>query len=161
MAVDRKVHTCFWFDNDAEEAGNFYASVVRNARVTEISRYGPGAPLPEGTALMVMLDLDGVQFALLNGGPMFKHTEAASIVVPCETQAEIDRLWSALTSGGGAGSMCGWLKDKYGLSWQIVPAQLEKLMSGPDKAGANRLMQKLLTMKKLDIAQLEAAYGGV
>jgi len=158
--VDRKVHTCLWFDREGEDAAKFYCSLVPNSRVTEVSRYGPGMPLPEGTAMMTMFELGGVQFGALNGGPMFKHSEAASIVVPCETQAEIDTLWSGLTADGGAESMCGWLKDRYGVSWQIVPHALEKLMAGGDKAGLQRMMAKMMTMKKLDIAQLEAAYKG-
>lgn len=160
MPIAQKVSTCLWFDEDGEDAAKFYTALIPNSRIVDVSRYGPGAPLPEGTALMVQFELDGATFQALNGGPMFPHTEAASLVVQCDSQDEIDRLWSALTAAGGAESMCGWLKDKYGLSWQIVPRRIGDWLSGPDKASAQRAMAALMGMKKLNIAQLEAAYRG-
>jgi predicted 3-demethylubiquinone-9 3-methyltransferase (glyoxalase superfamily) len=146
-----------WFDRDAEEAAAFYVSLLPNSRIGAISRYGPGAPLPEGTALVVPLTLDGTPFALLNGGPHFRLTEAASIMVACDTQTEIDRLWDRLTADGGAPGRCGWLKDRYGVSWQIFPSILPALMTGPHKA---RVVAAFMPMTKLDIATIEAAARG-
>ena len=154
-----KISTCLWFDTQAEEAARFYVSLFANARVTETSRYGPGQPMPEGLALVVNLEIEGARFMLLNGGPIFPQSEAASICVSCDTQAEIDRLWSALTAGGGKESMCGWLKDRYGVSWQITPAILGALMSG-DPARAARVMGAFMQMRKFDIAALQAAARG-
>ncbi|HLQ11842.1 MAG TPA: VOC family protein [Steroidobacteraceae bacterium] len=154
-----KISTCFWFDTQAEEAARFYVSLFADARVTEISRYGPGQPMPDGLALAVNLEIEGARFMLLNGGPVFRQSEAASICVSCDTQAEIDRLWSALTAGGGKESMCGWLKDRYGVSWQITPAILGPLMSG-DPARAARVMGAFMQMRKFDIAALQAAARG-
>ncbi len=154
-----KISTCLWFDTQAEEAARFYVSLFANARVSETSRYGPGQPMPEGLALAVNLEIEGARFMLLNGGPIFPQSEAASICVSCDTQAEIDRLWSALTAGGGKESMCGWLKDRFGVSWQITPAILGPLMSG-DPARAARVMGAFMQMRKFDIAALQAAARG-
>jgi len=154
-----KISTCLWFDTQAEEAARLYVSLFANARVTETSRYGPGQPMPEGLALAVSLEIEGARFMLLNGGPIFPQSEAASICVSCDTQAEIDRLWSALTAGGGKESMCGWLKDRFGVSWQITPAILGPLMSG-DPARAARVMGAFMQMRKFDIAALQAAARG-
>ncbi len=159
MASAQKVSSCLWFDTQAEEAAEFYVSLIPNSRVTGVSRYGRDAPMPEGTALMVTFELDGTKFMGLNGGPLFKFSEATSMVVQCDSQAEIDRLWSALLDGGKE-QQCGWLKDRYGLSWQIVPAALGSLMQGPDPEASRRVMAALMGMVKLDIAQLEAAYEG-
>ena len=160
MTGAQKVSTCLWFDTQAEEAAKFYVSLLPNSRITGVTHYGAGAPMPEGTPLVVSFELDGSAFMGLNGGPMFTHSEAASIAVKCDTQAEIDRLWSKLTADGGTESQCGWLKDRHGLSWQIVPSQIEKWMSDKDKEAAARVMAVIMASVKLDIAQLETAYKG-
>ena len=160
MTATQKVRTCLWFDREAEEAVNFYVSLIPNSRVLDIARYGEAGPGKPGSVLMVSFELGGAQYLALNGGPVFKFTEAISLSVDCSDQAEVDRLWERLGEGG-AYSRCGWLKDRYGLSWQIVPAALPKLVGGSDKAGAKRAMEAMLQMGKLDIAALEAAYRGV
>lgn len=146
---------CLWFDSEAEEAANFYVSVFKNSKLGHISRYGKEGfefhGKPEGTALTVAFAINGQEFTALNGGPQFKFSEAISFQVNCDTQEEIDYYWEKLTEGGEE-SMCGWLKDKYGLSWQIVPTILGKLMSDPQKAG--RVTQAFLKMKKFDIEKL-------
>ncbi|QTE30392.1 VOC family protein [Pengzhenrongella sicca] len=149
-----------WFDSQAEEAAEFYVSIFPNSRVRSVSRYGEGAPQPAGTAMSVSFTLDGLELQGLNGGPRFPFTEAISFVVPAATQDEIDRLWDALTSDGGEPSQCGWLKDKYGLSWQIVPPVLFELLADPDPERSQRVMQAMLGMQKLDIAALRAARNG-
>jgi predicted 3-demethylubiquinone-9 3-methyltransferase (glyoxalase superfamily) len=154
-----KISTCLWFDTQAEEAARFYVSLFANARVAEISRYGPGQRMSEGLALVVNIEIEGARFMLLNGGPIFPQSEAASICVGCDTQAEIDRLWSALTADGGKESMCGWLKDRFGVSWQVTPAILGPLLSG-DPARAARVMSAFMQMQKFDIAALQAAARG-
>jgi predicted 3-demethylubiquinone-9 3-methyltransferase (glyoxalase superfamily) len=147
-----------WFENKAEEAANFYVSIFPNSKILTTSRYSEEAAKasgrPKGSAMVVSFELDGQKFSALNGGPHFKFTEAVSFMVDCGTQAEVDHYWNKLSEGGQP-SRCGWLKDKYGLSWQIVPTALPKLMSDPAKAP--RVMKALLQMDKLDIAQLEAA----
>ena len=160
MTNQQRVSTCLWFDKEAEAAAAFYVSLFHNSKVTAVSRYGEGAPMPAGTALTVQFELDGVEFLLLNGGPHFKLTEAASLSVRCDTQSEVDRLWSALTANGGTESMCGWLKDRYGVSWQIVPTILPKYLTDTDRVRAARVMEVMMKMVKLDIAKLEAAYRG-
>jgi predicted 3-demethylubiquinone-9 3-methyltransferase (glyoxalase superfamily) len=159
----QKITPFLWFDNKAEEAAKFYVSIFRNSRIGNISRYGDaGAEVsgrPKGTVMVVTFQLDGQEFLALNGGPQFKFTEALSLVVNCETQQEIDELWEKL-SEGGAKNQCGWLKDKYGLSWQIVPTVLGKLMQDKDAEKANRVMKAMLQMDKLDIKLLEQAYNG-
>ncbi|HEX9292086.1 MAG TPA: VOC family protein [Gemmatimonadales bacterium] len=154
----QKITPFLWFDNNAEEAAQFYTSIFKNSKILNVSRYGDAGPGPKGAVMVVHFQLEGQQFTALNGGPLFKFSEAFSFVVNCETQNEIDEYWNKLTSGGGKESECGWLKDKFGFSWQIVPTALGKLMSDPKKA--NRVMQALLQMKKLDIAKLEAAGEG-
>jgi predicted 3-demethylubiquinone-9 3-methyltransferase (glyoxalase superfamily) len=144
-----------WFDTQAEEAANFYVSIFKNSRITSISHYPEGTPGPVGQVMVVNFELDGKKFIALNGGPTFKFTEAISLLVNCETQQEIDHYWSKLTSGGGKEVECGWLKDKYGLSWQIVPANLEKLLGTPEKA--KRVMAVVMKSKKLNIAEMERA----
>jgi predicted 3-demethylubiquinone-9 3-methyltransferase (glyoxalase superfamily) len=160
MPYKQKVSTCLWFNTEADEAAKFYVSLFDNSRITALSRYGKGTPMPEGTVLTVVFELAGTEFMALNGGPHFKFTEASSMVVQCDTQAEIDRLWSALLAGGGREQQCGWLKDRYGLPWQIVPARLRDMMKDADQARSDRLMAAIMTMVKLDIAKLEAAYKG-
>ncbi len=154
-----KITPFLWFDNQAEEAANFYVSVFKNAKIGEISRYGEGGPGPAGGVMVVAFELDGQNFEALNGGPMFKFTEAISFRVDCETQAEVDHFWDALSAGGET-SQCGWLKDRYGLSWQIVPTALPRILGDPDPVKAKRAVQAMLKMSKLDIAALEAAAGG-
>jgi predicted 3-demethylubiquinone-9 3-methyltransferase (glyoxalase superfamily) len=151
---------CLWFDTQAEEAAQFYVSVFPNSEIVHVSRYGEGAPMPEGTALVVLFRLNGVDFQALNGGPAFTFSEAVSFYVNADDQAEIDRLWDTLIADGGEPSRCGWLKDKYGLSWQIVPPILNELLEDPDPQKAGRVMQAMLGMSKLDISHLRAAYRG-
>jgi predicted 3-demethylubiquinone-9 3-methyltransferase (glyoxalase superfamily) len=155
-----KITPFLWFDNKAEEAMNFYVSIFKNSKVVDISRYGKNAPYPEGTAFLVTFQLDGQNLMALNAGPEFKFTEAISMYVSCETQAEVDAFWDKLSEGGEK-SRCGWLKDKYGLSWQIVPTALGRLMGGKDPEKASRVMQAMLQMDKIDIKTLEEAYERV
>ena len=159
MTATQKVRACLWFDHEAEEAAALYVSLIPNSRILEISRYGEAGPGKPGSVLTVSFDLGGVQYVALNGGPIFKFTEAISLSVDCADQEEVDRLWEKL-GAGGVYSHCGWLKDRYGLSWQIIPTSLPQLVGGPDKAGAKRAMEAMLQMGKLDIAVLEAAYRG-
>jgi predicted 3-demethylubiquinone-9 3-methyltransferase (glyoxalase superfamily) len=154
----QKISPFLWFDNNAEEAVDFYCSIFKNSRVLNMSRYGDAVPGPKGTILSVEFELDGQKFTALNGGPQFKFTEAVSFVVNCETQEEIDYFWEKL-SAGGAESQCGWLKDKYGLSWQVVPANIGEWIGG-DPERSNRVMQEVLKMKKLEIEPLKRAYEG-
>jgi predicted 3-demethylubiquinone-9 3-methyltransferase (glyoxalase superfamily) len=153
----QKIRPFLWFDTQAEEAANFYVSIFDNSRIKSISRYGDAGPGPKGTAMTVTFELDGQEFTALNGGPRFKFTEAISFSVPCRTQEEVDRLWEKLTDGGEPGP-CGWLKDKYGLSWQINPVVLSELLRDPDPAKSKRVMEAMLAMKKIDIAALKNAY---
>ena len=156
----QKIVPSLLFDRQAEEAATFYVSVFDDSEITDVSRYGEGAPLPAGTALAVSFVLDGVEFQAINGGPRVSFTEATSFSVSADTQEEIDRLWNTLTADGGEPSMCGWLKDRFGLSWQVVPAVLGELMNDPDPQRADRVMQAMLGMGKLDIAELRAAANG-
>jgi predicted 3-demethylubiquinone-9 3-methyltransferase (glyoxalase superfamily) len=155
----QKITPFLWFDGNAEEAANFYVSIFKNSRIGRITRYGDAGPGPKGTAMTVSFSLDGQDFTALNGGPIFKFTEAISFVATCETQEELDRYWSKLTEGGNE-VQCGWLKDKFGLSWQIVPAVLPQWMGDPDPVKTQRVMKALMQMVKLDIATLERAYAG-
>jgi predicted 3-demethylubiquinone-9 3-methyltransferase (glyoxalase superfamily) len=152
-----RVTTSLWFDREAEPAAQLYTSLIPNSRITATTRHGEGAQQPAGTAWLVSFELDGVPYQALNGGPYFKLTEACSISVACETQAEIDRLWNALTADGGAESQCGWLRDPFGLSWQILPAQMDAWMRGPHAA---RVVAAFMPMHKLDLATLERAARG-
>jgi len=151
-----KVTPFVWYDSEAEEAAELYTSLVPNSRIVDVTRYGAAGPGPEGTAMTVTFELDGLRFTALNGGPAHPLTEAVSFTVSCETQEEVDRYWAALSEGGEEGP-CGWLKDRFGLSWQIVPTALPRLLGDPDPARAQRAMQAMLGMRKLDIAALEAA----
>lgn len=155
------IYPCLWFDGNAEEAASFYTSIFKNSKMGTISRYGEDAAnaagRPVGSAMVVMFQINGQDFMGLNGGPQFKFTEAVSFVVNCETQDEVDDYWEKLSSGGRK-HRCGWLYDKFGLSWQIVPTALARLMSDPDAQKRNRVMQALLQMDKLDISALESAY---
>ena len=155
--MKQKITPCLWFNGQAEEAANFYISIFRNAELLDVSRYGEGAPFPAGTALVANFKLDGIAFTALNGGPEFTFDEAVSFQIDCADQTEVDHYWDKLTEGG-AESQCGWLKDKYGVSWQVVPAALGQLMSGDDPAKAGAVMQALLKMAKIEIDVLQAAY---
>ncbi|GAB3037762.1 VOC family protein [Parafrigoribacterium mesophilum] len=149
-----------WFDNQAEEAANFYVSIFKNSEVVSVSHYTEGSPFPAGTVMGVSFVLDGVEFQALNGGPQFRFTEAISFFVKAETQDEIDDLWEKLTDGGEPGP-CGWLKDKYGLSWQIVPPLLGELLADPDADKAGAVMRAMMEMGKIDIEGLRGAYNAV
>jgi len=151
-----KITPFLWFDNQAEEAVKFYTSIFKNSKVGKMARYGEGGPAPKGTVMTAEFELDGLTFTALNGGPHFKFTEAVSFVVSCADQKEVDYYWDKLIAGG-APSQCGWLKDKFGLSWQIVPSVLPELLSGKDAAKAGRVMQAMMKMIKLDIQTLEQA----
>ena len=155
----QKISPFLWFENKAEEAANFYTSIFKNSKILGLTRYGEGAPGPKGSVMTVSFQLDGHNFVALNGGPHFKFTEAISFVVNCETQQEVDEYWGKLSKGGQE-VQCGWLKDKYGLSWQIVPTILNELMQDKDPARSQRVMQALMQMKKLDIESLKKAYEG-
>jgi predicted 3-demethylubiquinone-9 3-methyltransferase (glyoxalase superfamily) len=154
-----KITPFLWFDNQAEEAANFYVSIFKNSKIKTSARYGEAGPGPKGSVMTIVFELDGKEFIGLNGGPHFKFTEAVSFVVDCKTQQEVDEYWEKL-SAGGQESQCGWLKDKYGLSWQIVPAILGELMSDPDPQKSKRVMEAMLKMKKMDIETLKQAYEG-
>jgi len=156
----QKIRTFLWFDDQAEEAVNFYTSLFKNSKILEVNRYSEAGPGPAGQVMVINFELEGREFTALNGGPHFKFNEAISLVVNCENQAEVDHFWENLIADGGQESMCGWLKDKFGLSWQIVPTALGGLIGGPDPAGAQRATQAMLQMHKLDIAALERAYEG-
>ncbi len=155
----QKITPFLWFNDNAEEAMKFYTSIFKNSKIGKVARYGDAGPGPKGTVMTASFSLEGQEFLALNGGPNFKFTEAISFVVNCETQKELDEFWERL-SAGGQEIECGWLKDKFGLSWQIVPTILGKLMSDPDPAKSQRVMNALLKMKKLDIATLQRAYDG-
>ena len=152
----QKITLFLWFDGKAEEAAKFYTSIFKNSKVVTINRYPKGSPAPEGMAMTAQFLLEGQEFVALNGGPQFSFTPAISFVVNCETQKEVDELWEKL-SAGGEEHQCGWLKDKFGVSWQIVPTVLVKLLSDPDAGRAQRAMAAMLKMKKIDIALLEQA----
>ena len=153
----QKITPYLWFDNQAEEAANFYTSLFKNSKILSASRYGEGGPGPAGSVMTISFQLDGQEFVALNGGPEFKFTEAISLFVNCETQEEVDWLWEKFTEGGEEGP-CGWLKDKYGLSWQIIPAGLVTMLSSADAAKSQRAMQAMLAMKKIDLAKIKLAY---
>jgi predicted 3-demethylubiquinone-9 3-methyltransferase (glyoxalase superfamily) len=153
----QKITPFLWFDDQAEEAMNFYVSIFKNSKVGSITRYGEAGPGPKGTVMSATFKLDGQEFFALNGGPLFKFTPAISFFVNCETQQEVDELWDRL-SAGGRKDRCGWLQDKYGLSWQIIPSVLGKLLQDKDAKKSQRVMQAMLQMEKIDIKKLEQAY---
>ena len=154
-----KITTCLWFDNNAEEAVTLYTSIFKNSKVLEVSRYGEAGPGPEGSVLTMRFLLDGVELMALNGGPAFKFSEAISLSVDCQSQAEVDELWEKLLDGGSE-DQCGWLKDKFGLSWQIVPRALPEMLADPDPEKSKRVMEAVLKMKKIDTKVLQEAYEG-
>ncbi len=153
----QKITTFLWFDNQAEDAMNFYTSIFRNSQVGRVSRYGDAGPGPKGSVMVATFTLEGQEFMALNGGPVYKFTPAVSLYVSCETQEEVDDLWAKLSAGGKPGR-CGWLEDKFGLSWQIIPRALGELMGDKDPARAGRVMQAMLQMDKIDVAGLRRAY---
>ena len=157
MAQIQKITPCLWFDRNAEEAVSHYTSIFSNSRVVTVSHYGDAGPLPEGTVLVIIFELAGQRFMALNGGPHFKFTEAISLSVSCDTQAELDAFWEKLSAGGEKGR-CGWLKDKFGLSWQVVPSVMGEMMQ--DREKSSRVMAEVLRMNKLDIAALQRASQG-
>ncbi len=152
----QKITPCLWFDTHAEEAATFYTSVFENSRILEVARYGQAGPGPDGSVMTVSFELDGQQFVALNGGPHFTFNEAISFQVSCETQEEVDDFWSRLAEGGEE-SQCGWLKDRYGVSWQIIPTRLMELLNDPDPERSQRAMRAMLEMRKIDIPTLERA----
>lgn len=159
----KPIMPCLWFDGKAEEAARFYTSIFKDSKITDIAHYGPAASaasgMPDGSVMTVVFEINGQEFMGLNGGPAFKFTEAVSFVVRCKNQEEIDEYWSKLTQGGEPG-VCGWLKDKYGLSWQIAPASMDKWLNDKDRERSDRVMAALIRMKKLDMKALEDAYDG-
>jgi predicted 3-demethylubiquinone-9 3-methyltransferase (glyoxalase superfamily) len=161
----QKITPCLWFDDQAEEAVEFYTAIFRNSKIVKVARYGEAGHevhgKPAGTVMIVAFELNGQAFTALNGGPMFKFNEAISFQVHCETQAEVDYYWEKLSAGGDdTAQQCGWLKDKYGVSWQVVPTVLPEMISDPDAAKSGRAMEAMLHMKKIDIDALERAYEG-
>jgi predicted 3-demethylubiquinone-9 3-methyltransferase (glyoxalase superfamily) len=157
MAEKQKITTFLWFNNNAEEAVNHYISIFHNSKILNVHRTGDAGPGPKGSILTIDFQLEGQRFIALNGGPQFKFNEAISLFVSCESQAEVDELWRRLVSGGGEESMCGWLKDKFGLSWQIIPTALLRLLHDENPERAKRAMEAMLQMKKIDIRKLEEA----
>jgi predicted 3-demethylubiquinone-9 3-methyltransferase (glyoxalase superfamily) len=160
MAKMQKIVPNLWFDTEAEEAASFYTSIFKNSRVTNVMRYREAGPRPAGMVMTVSFELEGQHFTGLNGGPEFKFNEAVSLLVNCETQEEVDELWDKLSAGGEKGP-CGWLKDKFGLSWQIVPTVLDEMLQDEDADRANRVMEAMLQMTKIEIGELEKAYDKV
>ena len=156
----QKIVPNLWFDTEAEDAANFYTSVFKNSRIVSITHYGDAGPREPGTVMTVEFELDGERFVGINGGPEFTFDEAVSFQINCDTQSEVDYFWERLSEGGQEGP-CGWLKDRFGLSWQVVPDGMEELFADPDKSRATRAMQAMFGMKKLDIAELERAADGV
>ena len=152
----RGITPCLWFDTEGEEAAKFYTSVFPRSRITDVARYGSAGPRPEGMVMTVSFELDGLKFVALNGGPEFTFSEAVSFQVFCETQDEVDSYWSTLSEGGQEGP-CGWLKDKFGLSWQIVPTRLTELLEDPDREKSQRVMAAMMEMRKIDVDALERA----
>jgi predicted 3-demethylubiquinone-9 3-methyltransferase (glyoxalase superfamily) len=154
-----RITPCLWFDTEGEEAARFYTSVFPNSRIVDVARYGEAGPREAGTVMAVKFELDGQEFVALNGGPEFTFDEAISFQIDCADQDEVDRYWTTLSEGGEEGP-CGWLKDRFGLSWQVVPARLIELLSDPDEAKAQRAMAAMLEMRKIDIAAVEEAAAG-
>ena len=161
MTESPKITPFLWFDTQAEDAANFYVSVFKNADILSVNRDPEGGPAPAGSVMTVSFRLNGQQFTALNAGPMFTFTEAVSFVIDCADQAEVDYYWDALTADGGEPSACGWLKDKFGLSWQVVPRALPELLGDPDQEKAQRVMPAMMGMTKIDVAGLQRAYDGV
>ena len=153
----QKITPCLWFDTEGEDAARFYTSMFPNSKIRHVARYGSAGPRPEGTVMTVSFELDGQEFVALNGGPDFTFNEAISFQVDCKDQEEVDRFWSKLSEGGEEGP-CGWLKDRFGVSWQIIPTALPKLLGDPDPKKSQRVMSAMMGMKKIEIAGLQQAY---
>jgi len=153
--IEQRVTPMLWFDNQAEEAANYYVSIFKNSKVTNVSHYGDTGPGPKGSVMVAEFELDGQKFTALNGGPRFKFTEAISLVVNCEDQEEVDYYWEKLSGDGGQEVVCGWLKDKYGLSWQVCPVRVFELLSDP--ATSDRVMAAVMEMKKIELSKIEQA----
>ncbi len=158
--IKHKIFPMLWFDTQAEDAANFYCSIFENSRVTKVSRYGESGPGPKGSVMVAEFEIDGQKFTGLNAGPQFKFNESISFVISCESQKEVDYYWEKLTADGGQESMCGWLKDKFGLSWQVTPTRLLELVQSDDPARSQRAMQAMMQMRKIDIAKIEEAAQG-
>jgi predicted 3-demethylubiquinone-9 3-methyltransferase (glyoxalase superfamily) len=156
MAISTKITPCLWFDTEGEEAAAFYTGLFENSRITDVHRYGPAGPGPEGTVMLVMFELDGQPFTIVNGGPQFPFTEAISLQISCESQEEADSFWNQLTDGGEEGQ-CGWLKDRYGVSWQVFPVALGGLLGDPDPERSQRAMKAMLGQKRIDLAEIQRA----
>jgi predicted 3-demethylubiquinone-9 3-methyltransferase (glyoxalase superfamily) len=161
----QRIAPCLWFDDQAEEAANFYLSIFKNSRIVTVTRYGKAGyeihRKPAGTVMTVEFELDGQPFTALNGGPLFQFNEAISLQVPCTTQKEVDHYWERLSEGGDeAAQQCGWLKDKYGVSWQVVPTIMNDMLSDPDRGKSERAMEAMLRMKKIDMEELKRAIAG-
>lgn len=154
----QKITPFLWFDNNAEEAATFYTSVFKNSKILNIARYSKEGPGPAGAVMTVSFQIEGQEFVALNGGPVFQFNESISFVINCDNQQEVDDYWSKLTAGGGKESQCGWLKDKFGVSWQVVPKRLEELMTDKNPQKVQKVMAAMMKMKKMDIAKLEEAY---
>ena len=155
-----KITPFLWFDSQAEEAANFYVSLFANSKILNVSRYGDGGPGRKGSVMVVDFELDGQRVSALNGGPHYKLSEAFSFMVDCKSQEEVDRYWDKLIAGGGSPSVCGWLKDRFGLSWQITPSILPQMLTDPDPKKAARVMEAMMKMKKIEIPLLKKAYEG-
>jgi predicted 3-demethylubiquinone-9 3-methyltransferase (glyoxalase superfamily) len=160
MANTQTITPCLWFDTEGEDAATFYTSIFPNSRIVEVARYGEAGPRDAGTVMTVVFELDGQRFLALNGGPEFTFSEAISFQVDCSSQEEVDRYWSALTANGGEEGPCGWLKDRFGLSWQIVPEALMQMLQDHKSGDSQAAFQAMLQMKKLDVAELQRAYRG-
>ena len=158
MALTQKITTYLWFDDNAEEAVEFYTSVFADSRVIDVARWGEGTPGPQGAVLNIIFELAGQRFIALNGGPAFRFTPAISLFVSCDSQAEVDELWEKLLAGGGKPNACGWLDDRFGVSWQIIPSALLELMGDPDPKAAGRVTRAMMGMQKIDIASLRRAH---
>jgi predicted 3-demethylubiquinone-9 3-methyltransferase (glyoxalase superfamily) len=156
----KPITPCLWFEDQGEDAATFYTGLFPDSRITDVSRYGAGGPGPEGKVMTVSFELNGRPFLALNGGPQYRFSEAISFQVFCDSQDEVDRYWEALTEGGEPGP-CGWLKDRFGLSWQIVPTRLIELLQDPDRGRSARVMQAMMAMGKIEIAEIEDAAGAV
>ena len=156
----KRIAPCLWFDREAEAAAAFYVSLFKNSKILQTTHYGAAGPGPNGSVMTVRFQLDGQEYVALNGGPVVRFNEAVSFVVKCETQKELDTLWQTLVDGGGSEVQCGWLKDKFGVSWQILPAALDDLIGDADPDARDRVMKTMLAMNKLDLAELERAHAG-
>jgi predicted 3-demethylubiquinone-9 3-methyltransferase (glyoxalase superfamily) len=160
MTINQKIIPHLWFDNNAEEAVNYYVSLFANSKITNIARYGDAGPGPKGGVMAISFVLNGQEFAAINGGPQFQHSAASSLLVWCDSQAEIDELYGKLLAGGGKEQACGWVQDRFGPIWQVNYKRMPQMLGGGDSPAATRVMQAMMTMKKIDVQKLEDAYAG-